>query len=190
RGPIQLTGRANYRTYGRLLGVDLLAHPPLAGTPEVGFRIAGLYWKRNGLNALADQGEFRRITRRINGGYNGLQDRLRYYERAKLALSKGDPEAAVSPPRLVVDGKEAPEARPYVLRDGGLAVALRPVAAAAGWRILDAGRGQALLQDRRRESHRLALLLREGTGYVALRDLPWKEAAWDAATRVASVVSA
>jgi putative chitinase len=83
RGPIQLTGRANYRRYGRALGVDLIADPPLAATKEVGFRIAGLFWQRNGLNLLADQQRFRLITRRINGGFNGLRDRLRFYERAK-----------------------------------------------------------------------------------------------------------
>jgi putative chitinase len=83
RGPIQLTGRANYRCYGRVLGVDLIFSPALAATKEVGFRVAGLFWQRNGLNELADQQQFRRITRRINGGFNGLEDRLRFYERAK-----------------------------------------------------------------------------------------------------------
>jgi predicted chitinase/predicted phosphodiesterase len=86
RGPIQVTGRSNYQTYGRLLNVDLIADPTQAATPEVGFRIAGLYWKRNGLNELADQQFFKRITKRINGGFNGLEERRRYYERAKSVL--------------------------------------------------------------------------------------------------------
>jgi putative chitinase len=83
RGPIQLTGRANYRRYGRVLGVDLIAHPELAATPQVGFRVAGLFWRRNGLNELADAQRFKAITRRINGGFNGLADRINFYERAK-----------------------------------------------------------------------------------------------------------
>jgi predicted chitinase len=83
RGPIQLTGRANYRRYGRALGVDLIGQPELAATPQVGFRVAGLFWKQNGLNELADAQRFKAITRRINGGFNGLADRINFYERAK-----------------------------------------------------------------------------------------------------------
>lgn len=86
RGPIQLTGRANYQTYGRLLGVDLISNPPLAATPEVAFRIAGLYWKRNGLNELADKQWFKTITKRINGGFNGLAERVKYYGLAQRVL--------------------------------------------------------------------------------------------------------
>ena len=86
RGPIQVTGRDNYRRYGGLLGLDLEAEPEQAATPEVGFRIAGLYWQKNGLNELADKEWFKTITKRINGGTNGLEDRRRYYERARTAL--------------------------------------------------------------------------------------------------------
>jgi len=93
RGPIQITGRANYRTYGRLLGIDLENNPDLAATPEVGFRLAGAFWKRRGLNELADKGDFREITRRINGGYNGLEDRQRYFANAKKVL---EPEQITS----------------------------------------------------------------------------------------------
>jgi putative chitinase len=89
RGPIQITGRANYRTYGSLLGVDLENNPALAATVPVGFRIAGEYWSRNGLNALADQQDFIAITRRINGGTNGLASRQKYYELAKRVLGGG-----------------------------------------------------------------------------------------------------
>lgn len=90
RGPIQLTGRANYETYGELLGLDLIESPTIAATPEVGFRIAGQFWKLKGLNELADQQNFEKITRRINGGLNGQEDRVKYYERAKRVLSKDD----------------------------------------------------------------------------------------------------
>jgi predicted chitinase len=90
RGPIQLTGRANYSKYGQLLGLDLVNEPTVAATKEVGFRIAGQYWKLNGLNELADQQKFKTITKRINGGYNGLDDRIKYYDRAKKVLNKDD----------------------------------------------------------------------------------------------------
>jgi putative chitinase len=96
RGPIQLTGRANYKKYGELLNLDLINDPTIAATPEVGFRIAGQFWKLNGLNELADQQKFETITRRINGGLNGQPDRIKYYERAKKVLSKGD--AVPAPP--------------------------------------------------------------------------------------------
>jgi predicted chitinase len=98
RGPIQLTGRANYAKYGGLLGLDLVNNPTVAATKEVGFRIAGQFWKLNGLNELADQQQFKAITKRINGGYNGLDDRIKYYERAKKVMSSDDTGAVPPPP--------------------------------------------------------------------------------------------
>ena len=86
RGPIQITGRFNYKKFGDLLGIDLIADPAVAATPELAFATAGLYWQSNGLNALADAQQFVTITRRINGGTNGLADRQMYYERAKTVL--------------------------------------------------------------------------------------------------------
>jgi predicted chitinase len=104
RGPIQLTGRANYQKYGGLLGLDLINNPTIAATPEVGFRIAGQFWQLNGLNPLADQQDFKKITKRINGGYNGLDDRTKYYNRAKQVLNKDDvvdASASVATPAVV-----------------------------------------------------------------------------------------
>ncbi len=75
RGPIQITGRANHRKYGHLLGIDLERHPELAAIPSIGLRIAILYWTENKLNTLADRGDTAGITKRINGGQNGLFDR-------------------------------------------------------------------------------------------------------------------
>jgi predicted chitinase len=89
RGPIQITGRANYKRFGDLLGLDLVADPSRAAVPEVAFRVAGLYWSRKGLNELADLAtseSFREITRRINGGSNGLADRERFYALARTVL--------------------------------------------------------------------------------------------------------
>ncbi len=87
RGPIQLTGRANYRAAGQALGVDLEGNPELAAHPEIGFRIAAWYWQTRGLNKLADVGDFDRITLLINGGYNGAQSRRTYWATAQNVLS-------------------------------------------------------------------------------------------------------
>lgn len=86
RGPIQLTGRANYRAAGQALGLDLEGNPPLAAQPDVGFRTAGWFWTSKDLNRFADSGDFRELTRRINGGYNGMADREHYHAAAKQAL--------------------------------------------------------------------------------------------------------
>ena len=88
RGPIQLTGRMNYRAAGAALGLDLENNPARAANPDVAFRIAGWYWNSRTLNSLADLGDagFDEITRRVNGGFNGYEDRLAYYRRAKEVL--------------------------------------------------------------------------------------------------------
>ncbi len=86
RGPIQLTGRNNYIACGKALGLDLVDHPDIAVEPGVAFRTAGWFWSVHGLNALADEGNYRTITLRINGGYNGYDDRVMYYDRALAAF--------------------------------------------------------------------------------------------------------
>lgn len=112
RGPIQLTGRANYQKFGGLLGLDLVNDPTIAATKEVGFRIAGLFWKSHGLNELADQQQFETITRRINGGLNGQADRVMYYERAKKVLSKDDGADASAAAPVVPASDAAAAAQP------------------------------------------------------------------------------
>ncbi len=89
RGPIQLNGRANYRSAGRALGVDLEGNPTLAATPQWGFKVATWYWTTRNLNSFADQNTqsaFDSITYRINGGYNGKADRDNYWRRARSML--------------------------------------------------------------------------------------------------------
>jgi putative chitinase len=122
RGPIQITGRANYQKYGGLLGIDLVNNPERAATPEVGFRVAGLFWQKNGLNELADGEMFQTITKRINGGLTGFEDRLKYYTRAKEVLgvppSRGllEPESDLDIPLLpeFTRGREVLDAEPPV----------------------------------------------------------------------------
>ncbi len=115
RGPIQVTGRANYKTYGKKLGVDLIANPEKAATAEVGFQIAAEYWKANGLNADADKGDFDTITRVINGGTRGREDRNRRHRQATAVLAKNadKPKVQVAPNEA---GQREPEgAAPEVL---------------------------------------------------------------------------
>ena len=86
RGPIQLTGRTNYRIAGHALSVDLEDNPTRAADADVAFRVAAWFWNSRDLNTLADQEDFRGITHRINGGYNGLPQREAYYQRARALL--------------------------------------------------------------------------------------------------------
>lgn len=75
RGPIQLTGRANYRKYGQQLGIDFENNPTIVALPSIGLLVACKYWSDNNLNELADKDDVTMITRRINGGLNGFDDR-------------------------------------------------------------------------------------------------------------------
>lgn len=86
RGLLQITGRHNYGACGADLGIDLIAEPHLLEQPEWAAKSAGWFWQTKKLNALADKPDFKLITKRVNGGYNGYQERLRYYERAKEVL--------------------------------------------------------------------------------------------------------
>jgi predicted chitinase len=86
RGPIQLTGRHNYHLAGDAIGLNLEAHPDLAKAPEVGFRVAGWFWNCHKLNSYCDKADFEGLTRKINGGLNGLSSRLKYYNLALKLL--------------------------------------------------------------------------------------------------------
>lgn len=87
RGPIQLTGRANYRLFGRELGIDFEQHPEIVALPSIGLLVACHYWQKRGLNALADADDVLAITKRINGGQNGLDDRKAYLAKAKALFA-------------------------------------------------------------------------------------------------------
>ncbi len=88
RGLIQVTGRANYRACSMALYGDerLLIAPELLEQPEGAALSAAWYWSSRNLNALADAGQFGLITRRINGGMNGIADRLAHYDKARELL--------------------------------------------------------------------------------------------------------
>lgn len=87
RGPIQLTGRANYAKAGKDLGVDLVGVPDAVLAPLVGARVACWFWNNRKLNALADAGDFESITKAINGGLNGYAERQLYFIAAKKVLA-------------------------------------------------------------------------------------------------------
>lgn len=86
RGLIQITGRANYAACGEALGLNLITQPELLELPQYAAMSAAWFWKQNGLNDLADRDQFNTITRRINGGLNGLQDRLDIWSRARAVV--------------------------------------------------------------------------------------------------------
>lgn len=88
RGPIQLTGRANYRAAGKALGMDLEEKPEQVCLPSAGFKSSVWFWTSNGLNkyCTGTYNDFVTLTRRINGGTNGLDDRLARWDKAKAKL--------------------------------------------------------------------------------------------------------
>lgn len=86
RGLIQVTGRTNYEACGKALGLDLIEHPELLEVPSGAARSAGWFWSTHNCNGLADSDKFGTLTRVINGGYNGLDDRLGHWLKARKAL--------------------------------------------------------------------------------------------------------
>lgn len=88
RGLIQLTGRSNYKAFSDAVGVDFVSTPELVETPRYAVMTACWFWKSKKLNVFADSGNFKGLTKAINGWYNGLEDRLQIWERAKKELQK------------------------------------------------------------------------------------------------------
>jgi putative chitinase len=86
RGLIQTTGRDNYLACMLALDIDCVAHPELLEQPLEAARAAGLFWHQNGLNALADKGDFHRVTKIINGGYKGLAERMAFLDAASRVI--------------------------------------------------------------------------------------------------------
>ena len=86
RGLIQLTGRENYANFGHNVDVDVLSNPDLLATPEYATLSAGWYWNKRNLNSLADNMDVEGITKKINGGVNGLADRKARTEKVLAIL--------------------------------------------------------------------------------------------------------
>lgn len=80
RGLKQLTGKDNYTRCGTALGLDLVSNPDLLLEPMAAARSAGWFWKSNNLSAFADAGDIKGMTKKINGGFIGLEDREKRYK--------------------------------------------------------------------------------------------------------------
>ena len=88
RGVIQLTGHDNYAVFAKASGLDCVRNPDLLLDPKNAMLSAGWYWNKHGLNALADAYDVQTITKRINGGLNGIDDRIERSDRALLILKE------------------------------------------------------------------------------------------------------
>lgn len=87
RGLIQLTGKDNYKAFGDAIGEDLVANPQLVEEPRYAALSAGWFWNKRGLNALADVMDIDTLTKRINGGNIGIQDRIAKINKALNILA-------------------------------------------------------------------------------------------------------
>lgn len=88
RGYLQTTGRRNYQLYAssKYCNGDLMAHPEWLAKQPGCQKASMFFWMRNGLNRYADADDICGVTRRINGGYNGLEQRKKYWTAAKIAF--------------------------------------------------------------------------------------------------------
>ena len=86
RGLLQLTGRDSYQRAGDALNLGLIVHPELLLSPLPASMSAGWEWQEKGCNQIADLNDFQKVTKSINGGYNGLAQRLALWDRCKIAL--------------------------------------------------------------------------------------------------------
>lgn len=86
RGILQITGRDNYRRFGKLIGTDIESQPDQAAEPAIAMALACAYWTSRRINAPADRDDIEAVTKLINGGLNGIDDRRQRLERAKAIL--------------------------------------------------------------------------------------------------------
>lgn len=89
RGPIQLTGKVNYKSFAKSMGVDVVQNPDLVATDKkIALMSAIWFWNSRNLNDLADKSDIKGMTKKINGGYIGLEDRIKHYEDAIKCLGE------------------------------------------------------------------------------------------------------
>lgn len=87
RGLIQLTGKAMYKAYSQAALVDVMKNPDLLCTPEHAAMSAAWFWKTNGLNDLADSRDIIGMSKKVNGGTNGLEHRKQLYAQISTAIA-------------------------------------------------------------------------------------------------------
>jgi len=87
RGAIQLTGHSGYYHAGQACGVDFVMNPDLVATPKYALMTAGWFWSTHGCNPLAENADWVGLTKKINGGTIGLQDRIKHTQEAIAVLS-------------------------------------------------------------------------------------------------------
>jgi len=108
-GFIQLTGRDNFVKFGKIIGEDIATFPDRARQPDIGLKTALAFWKANNLNDYADANDFCRIRRKINGGLNGVDESMQWYQRA-VAVFDLDPKSLPDP-----DGIDGAQDIPRIL---------------------------------------------------------------------------
>lgn len=118
RGYIQLTGRNNYTACGRYLGRDLVADPDYLMSIEGAVVSAGWFWEVNKLNAFADARDMKTLTRRVNGGFNGLAHRMELYTAAQQILPVNMSAAPALIPVIVPSTGPTTQQTRRVLRQG------------------------------------------------------------------------
>lgn len=89
RGCIQLTGHSGYYHAGQALGVDFVMNPDLVATPKYAVLTAGWFWSTHGCNELADAANWTGLTKRINGGTIGLNERISHTVHAMAVIDAG-----------------------------------------------------------------------------------------------------
>ena len=87
RGIIQLTGKNNYEYYGKKINIDLVNNPDLAKESNAAMEIALLFWKEKGCGMFAKMADVKTVTKLINGGYNGLADRQKRFNKILTILN-------------------------------------------------------------------------------------------------------
>ncbi|MCP4338399.1 MAG: glycoside hydrolase family 19 protein [Desulfobulbaceae bacterium] len=90
RGLIQLTGKNNYRAFAEWIGDDRILEEPDLVASEYAVHSAVFYWDKNKLNEIADQDDVKKMTKRVNGGYNGLSHRRELLNKANCLLAMLD----------------------------------------------------------------------------------------------------
>lgn len=113
RGYIQITGRKTYRDVGVIAQLDLENEPELAASPEHALRVACAFWQWKDVNPFCDLGDFKKVTRLVNGGLNGLADRRAWLDKARRILAEPDHLVEPPSPATAIAIQRALQARGY-----------------------------------------------------------------------------